>query len=281
MVINKFDRSAAGVPGRQRLKGPNDTVKQTLVFVMPSSLLFLSMWITSALASPHWQGVLDVHRTQEGRVDYAAIKKTDAVAATIDWLATAEEPTDRFGQIAFWVNAYNALTVDMVADSFPVASIKTLDQGRVWKTRRFTVAGRQLSLDQIEHEILIPLGEPRIHFVLNCAALSCPPLGARTYIAKTLNADLNQASRGWMKGGGVHIDRESNKMILSRIFDWYAGDFVETSGGTIAGVDGRLQGVLHFISQHMGHVDAEWIKAGGYTIEFAPYDWALNVPVKN
>lgn len=256
-------------------------MKKPLVFAVPSSLVCLWMWITPALASPHWQGVLDVHRTQEGRVNYAAIKKTDAVAATIDWLATAKEPADRFGQIAFWVNAYNALTVDMVADSFPVASIKALDQGRVWKTRRFTVAGRQLSLDQIEHEILTPLGEPRIHFVLNCAALSCPPLYARAYKAETLNADLDEASRGWMTKGGVHIDRESKKMTLSRIFDWYALDFVDTPGGTIAGVDGRLQGVLHFVSQYVGHVDAEWIKAGGYTIEFAPYDWGLNVPVKN
>ena len=246
------------------------------VVLMVYSLLALCLDAAAGSGASTWQGVLDTHRSVGAHMDYAAIKKADATAQTMAWLVGAEPPEGQATRMAFWINAYNALTVDLVADNWPLKSIRDLDEGQVWKTRRFTVAGKTLTLDQIEHEILVPLGDPRVHFALNCAALSCPPLAARAFSGASLGNELDAATRGWIRGEGVRVDQPSKTLHLSKIFDWYAADFAETAGAEIPGVDARLQGVVRFVATQLEGPEARWVRAGGYTVTFMAYDWAVN-----
>lgn len=239
------------------------------------SLLALTVGLAHA-DKGSWQRVLDTYRGDDGRMDYALIKRDDAVAPTMEWLATAEVPSDRDAKVAFWINAYNAVTVDLVASNMPLKSIRDLDEGQVWKTRSFPVGGATLTLDQIEHEILIPLGEPRVHFALNCAAMSCPPLRAQVYSGEGLSEQLDAASKSWIRATGVRVNRASKTLHLSRIFDWYAEDFLAVTGAPVPGIEPRLQGVLRYVSQHVVDADREWLKAGGYAVSFSAYDWEIN-----
>ena len=243
---------------------------------MFSSLFVLCVSVVTAATGSPWQGVLDAHRTDDGRVRYAAIQAADATATTVTWLKAAEPAKERDAQLAFWINAYNALTIALVAKSWPLKSIRELDNGEVWKTRRFVAAGRSLTLDQIEHQIILPLGDPRAHFALNCAAISCPPLSAKAFVEATLEQDLEALTRSWVQGTGVRVDRATRVLHLSRLFDWYATDFSGSLDAPVPGVEPRLQGVIHFIQARMLEADAQWVRAGGYTVQFMPYDWGVN-----
>jgi hypothetical protein len=243
-------------------------------------LLNLASWlwlpIAVAQAGSDWQTVLDTHRGTTGRVNYGAIHRDGTLDGHLKTLEDATEPADRAAAMALWINAYNALTVDLVADHFPIASIRDLDGGEVWKTRHFTVAGRSVTLDSIEHQILRPMGDPRVHFALNCAALGCPTLRAQAFKAESMDAQLEQASQAWIATQGIQIDRPNQQLRVSKIFDWYASDFVPATGSTIPGVDGRLQGVLQFIALRVKDPDAQWLRNGGYELVFLGYDWRVN-----
>ena len=237
---------------------------------------FLWLLMNSALASGEWQGVLDSCRSPSGLVNYVAVQQASGLDAYIRDLNQAPEPEDRSERIAFWVNAYNALTVNLVADHFPIASIREIDNGKVWRVRRFTVAGKTLSLDDIERQVLRPLGEPRIHFALNCAALGCPTLSGMIFEGSKLSNQLEAAARAWIPRHGLRIDRQGKGLYLSKIFEWYADDFPASPEGMIPAVEKRLQGVLQFLVRYVDESDANWIRAGEYQVMFSPYDWGLN-----
>jgi hypothetical protein len=242
--------------------------------VLLQTLLWLCL--TDAVASEQWQTVLETYRSSSGRVDYSAIRKNAGVDSCLQRMAAMPEPESKSERTAFWINAYNALTVDLVADNMPISSIRDLDNGRVWQSRRFTVGGKSVSLDQIEHQILRPLGEPRIHFALNCAAMGCPPLFEAAFDGSKLNDQLEQAARAWIPVNGVRIDRKGRQLHLSKLFEWYATDFVASPLSTIPNVEQSLQGVLQFLTRYVGEADASWIRDGGYSIMFFPYDWSIN-----
>ncbi len=240
------------------------------------NLAWLWLPIAVAQAADDWQTVLNSHRVASGRVNYGAIHKVGALDGHLMALESAPEPTDRASAMALWINAYNALTVDLVADHFPIASIRDLDGGEVWKTRHFTVAGRSVTLDGIEHQVLRPLGDPRVHFALNCAALGCPTLRAHAFKPESMDAQLETASREWIVAHGIQIDRANQQLRVAKIFDWYADDFVPATGPPIPSVDARYQGVLQFIAARVTGTDARWLRKGGYELVFLEYDWRLN-----
>lgn len=240
---------------------------------------WLWLWFSTAFAVDHspWQGVLDRHRNEAAEVDYAAVRQTGALDDYLKTISNVALPQDPSQQMAFWINAYNAVTVDLIADHWPLRSIRDLDGGEVWRTRRFVVAGSALTLDEIEKKRLSPNREPRIHFVLNCAAVSCPPLLGKALTGATLNAQLENASRAWAIGAGLKIDRSGNRAVLSTLFDWYAGDFETPSGVTeIPGLPKRLMGAIHHLAGYQTAADKAWLLAGGYTVEFEPYSWSVN-----
>ena len=131
-------------------------------------------------------------------------------------------------QIAFWVNAYNILAIDLVAAHYPVASIRDIGWvlRPVWKQPAGTVGGRTVTLDEIEHGIVRPFGDPRTHAVVVCASTSCPALPREPLRADRLGEQLDAAVRQWLAdpGKGLRIDRTSDTIYLSRIFDWFEDD---------------------------------------------------------
>jgi len=236
-------------------------------------------WIGVALAldAGHagLQRALD-GRVGAGRVDYAALKAAPAALdAYLAEVATASlAGLSANEKKAFYINAYNALTLDVVADAYPIASIRDLDGGKVWGARRFKVAGRDLSLDDIEHKELRPLGDPRIHAAINCAAVGCPPLAPKVFTAATLDAQLDAASRAWAATATL----KEGVLTLNSIFDWFGDDFVPAYGARrfdVPGLEGKAEAAANFVAAYAPD-KAEALKKGGYTVKYAPYDWALN-----
>jgi hypothetical protein len=221
------------------------------------------------LLDRHTREVADLARV---RVDYRAIAASEDWRRLVAQLAAADLAAlrTREQQLAFWIDAYNILAIDLVAQHHPVASIRDIGSllRPVWKRPAGTVGGRARTLDEIEHGIVRPLGDPRAHAVVICASTSCPALPREPLVAERLDAQLDAAMRRWMAdpGKGLRIDRAANTVQLSRIFDWFEEDFA------VAG------GVLSFVARYAPEADREWLRAHAATarLSYFDYDWAVN-----
>jgi hypothetical protein len=246
-----------------------------------TSLLFLT---PPALAFDHGHGafntLLQAH-VAHGRVDYKGLA-TDgpALDAYIAALGSADlGSSSRDQKMAFWINAYNALTLDLIVDSLPLSSIMDLEGGKVWDKRSWTIAGRAVTLNQIEHQILRPMGDPRIHAAVNCASMGCPPLQSAAFIASGLDAQLDRAIRAWALGNGITVQGE--RVGLNSIFDWFGDDFIANYGTThfdIPGVQGKPEAAINLLAPHLDTATQQRLRAGGYATYWTPYDWKLNQP---
>ena len=193
-----------------------------------------------------------------GAVDYAGLKQRHGeLKAYLSDLAANVPDADesRDAALAYWINAYNAATLDLVLDNYPLSSIKDLDGGNPWDVKRVRLGGKTYSLNGIENDIIRPrYKEPRIHFAVNCAAKGCPPLRNEAYTADKLNAQLEEQTRKFLRDSGY--TRVSGGMAtLSPIFDWYGEDF---------------DGVAAFVSRYRDDVSADT------QVSFGVYDWSLN-----
>lgn len=206
------------------------------------------------------------------RVDYRALARSPdwrRLVAGLD-LAEPEGPEGRDERLAFWIDAYNVLAIDLVVRHPDIASIRDIGSllRPVWNREAGRVGGRPRSLGEIEHEILRPMGDPRIHGAIVCASVSCPPLRRTPFTPARLDAALDEQMRRWLANPekGLRIDRKSGTLHLSRVFDWFAEDF-EASGG-----------VLAFVSRFAPAPDREWLAAHASRLEIRhlPYDWSLN-----
>ena len=228
----------------------------------------------------------DIVRTP--RVDYAALQNRLAdLNAYLDQLeatnleALKAAPGDV--RLAFWINAYNACMLDRVSAHYPirknaglVGSIRNALADRpdnsVWQIRDvFTgafcdVAGATRSLDEIEHEIIRPMGEPRIHFAINCAALSCPPLAADAYVAERLEEQLDRAVRVLVANPEHFVIDTSGtgSLTLNRVLDWFGDDF--------GGKDSLPGYFAHYVTEE----DARLLAGSSVEVRFFEYDWTLN-----
>ena len=180
-----------------------------------------------ALSHKIWDDLLRKN-VNSGLVDYAAMKQqVDKLDEYLDVLAqnppSASWPKSR--KIAYWINAYNANTVKLIVKNYPVKSIRDLDGGDPWAKKWIKIGGDMYSLNQIEKEILLKqLDEPRVHFAVNCAAMSCPPLLGRAYEEGSLEATLTQQTKAFLTN--TSYNKIAPKSLeLSKIFDWYAADF--------------------------------------------------------
>ncbi len=234
-------------------------------------LLMTLIPLVLASQSLTYQGVLDRY-VGAGTVDYAGIAAAGALDGVIMGLETATAPAEKSAKMAFWINAYNALTVDLIADNLPLTSIRDLDGGNPWDARHFTVAGQDVTLNHIEHKILRPLGDPRIHAAVNCASRGCPPLSKTAFTAAGLDAELDAASLAWVSGNGLSIAADGS-VQLNQIFDWYGDDF--KADRDIPGVDGKAEAAICFAIGYLP-AHAETLAAGNYAVSHSTYDWSLN-----
>ncbi|WP_170571534.1 DUF547 domain-containing protein [Ruegeria atlantica] len=183
----------------------------------------------------------------------------------------AVDPADltRDQQLAFWINLYNAATVDVVLENYPVASIRDIKDGPFsigpWSRSLVQVAGEDLSLNDIEHRIIRPtFDEPRIHYALNCAAVGCPNLMDRAWRAETLERDLTTAEHAYINDPrGVRFDARGG-LILSKIYIWFREDFGPDEQAVLAYI-----GTVAEPELRARILEAQRVKA-------YQYDWALN-----
>jgi len=189
-----------------------------------------------------------------------------ALGQYVDQLS-AMDPSDwpQDAALAYWINLYNAVTLRLILDNYPLDSIKDIGgfmKKSPWKRELVTVAGRKLTLNNIENDIIRPdFGDARIHFALNCASIGCPPLSDEAYAADRLSEQLDAACRVALNRD-QWVQVEGNKLKLTKIFDWYGKDF-EKDGGS----------VLDFIGQYR----TETIPDKEVEIDFMSYDWDVNI----
>ena len=190
-----------------------------------------------------------------------------------DYIATLERVKvsvlGRDEQMAFWINLYNAKTIDIVLDHYPVNSIRDISLGGLftigpWKQKNMMVEQRQLSLDTIEHDILRKQWrDPRVHYAVNCASFSCPNLAARAWTARQLEEMLDEGAKAYVNHPrGVKVT--SGKLTLSRIYDWYRADFGKTDAD-----------IIRHVSRYAGPDLARKLATIG-EIDGYEYDWTLN-----
>jgi hypothetical protein len=211
-----------------------------------------------------------------GKVDYTGLRSTQALGQELLWIASAELPKDKDAQKAFWINSYNLITLDLIVDNPTISSIKDLDDGEVWSQRTFKIAGRYVTLDEIEHKILRPMEDPRIHSAINCASISCPPLHNKAYTSRELSRQLDEASRRWVKSNALLWS--SNLLQLNPIFSWFSEDFSAYAvyGPKISKSNrGAVGFIIHFAEPELQEELFILLKSRP-TINHFKYNWGLN-----
>ncbi|MGD9791197.1 MAG: DUF547 domain-containing protein [Phycisphaerales bacterium] len=183
--------------------------------------------------------VLKVHVSASGGfVDYEALKKDAAgLDAYITSIATANIDTlGRDERLAFLINAYNAFTLRLILDHYPVDSIKDIPSDERWDAKRWTISGDTYSLNQIEHELIRPkFAEPRIHFALVCAAIGCPPLRNQAYTGSRLEEQLaDQSAYVHAHSRWFVLNEAKGEIALTALYDWYGGDFTQKASSVAA-----------------------------------------------
>jgi hypothetical protein len=224
------------------------------------------------------------------RVDYEALKadraRLDAVVSAFDGpAAQGESAWPREERMAFWINAYKVFTLRVIVDHYPIRSgwitfqprnsIRQIDG--VWTDITWRAAGREVTLDDIEHRILRPVfGDARIHFAINCASISCPPIAAEPYRADALDRQLDAAARGYLESA-EGLRAGSGAIRVSSIFDWYGDDFIERYAPLVPGTrPAKERAILGAIVSHGPADAAARAKTGAPRVTFLDYNWSLN-----
>lgn len=232
------------------------------------------IWILSvAYAMPKLDFVGPDH------VDYTKVLSDSDFQQWISTLPTAEIPTHSPNATkAFWINVYNGLTIQTVAENMPIQSIKEIDGGTLWTSRTFVVGNQTVTLDHIEKNILGSFKDPRVHAALNCAAKGCPALFDQPFTAIDLDTQLDMVSKRWVNNGGFTYNDGwfTDSATANQIFDWYKEDFPCDPTKPMPQYDtteycGVLQFIAKYSTEYRTHIDKDH-----HTLSFYPYDWSLN-----
>lgn len=206
------------------------------------------------------------------RVDYKGFKnKQGNLKAYIKSLEAVKVTSlSRAEQFAYWANLYNAVTIDVVLDAYPVKSIKDIDispgifSNGPWGKKLVTIEGTKISLDDIEHQILRKVHkDPRVHYAVNCASVGCPNLQTEAFEASKLEAQLEKAAKDYVNSNRGAVVK-SNRLSISKIYIWFKKDF----GGNDAGV------LAHLKRYANPKLKEKITKIGSINSSF--YDWTLN-----
>jgi hypothetical protein len=238
--------------------------------------LFIMIFVSLNYANPvqhgEWDALVKKHVSKNGMVDYQGfLKDKKQLQVYLDKLS-ANRPTSKWSKnekMAFWINAYNAFTVKLIVDHYPVKSIKDIKKGipfvnSVWDIAFIPMGKEKIDLNYIEHTILRKeFKDPRIHAAINCASFSCPLLRNEAYTAVRLDEQLNDAMRRFVNDSQRNQLDKSN-IKISKIFSWFAGDF-------------KLNGssVVDYLNKY-----AKKRVQPNAKIDFLEYQWELNDIVK-
>lgn len=218
-----------------------------------------------------WARVLKIYVDNQGRVDYAALKEERGLLDMVtDHFASVDvEKLDDDEQKAFWINAYNAFTIKLIVDKYPlfISDIRTINWGRPWNVD-FTVAGREISLGKIEHDILREWDppDPRIHFIINCASTGCPVLPNVPMYPENLDTQLEEYAVKFINNPDkVRLDKDKNILYHSAIFKWFEEDF-EINNNTLK----------TYIARYLPVEQREYVLNNDIKLKKLDYDWGLN-----
>ena len=225
-----------------------------------------------------WQSFLDAylvsgHPSGVNRVPYGEVSAADrrALQGYIDDLqAVSVSGLNRDEQLAYWINLYNAATVDVILDNYPVDSIRDIGGGLMakgpWDEALLRVEGEDLTLNDVEHRIIRPIWQDeRIHYVVNCASIGCPNIYPEALSASNWERIFEESAESYTNHPrGVRFD--GNRLVLSEIYNWYVADF----GGDIDGV------VAHLV-EYVDSETAERLRSHSGRVRYE-YDWSLNEP---
>ncbi len=249
----------------------------------------------ATFSSEAYARVLSKHVDDRGLVDYRGLK-ADPADLDAFLVALARLDPGVYGgwsdreKIAFWINAYNALTLRVIADHYPIRAsvLRSLVYPRnsirqipgVWTELTFEVLGRSVTLDEIEHAILRKeFREPRIHMALVCAARSCPPLRREPYAGEVLDRQLEDQTRRFLADTEkFRLDEAARTVYLSPIFEWFGEDFLAAYGpGRIgSGRTDAERAVLSFVAQRLPSGPGRKLAQRRWTVSYLDYDWSLN-----
>lgn len=216
-----------------------------------------------------WNNLLKKHVNQEGFVNYKGFIADKKVFESYLKTLSDNPPTDKWSdkeKMAFWINAYNAFTVKLIIDHYPIKSIKDIGSSiqipfvnTPWQYKFFSIGGEKMKLDEIEHQILRKrFNDPRIHFALVCASYSCPRLLNEAYTADKLEEQLTSQAKHFLANKKKN-EITPDKLIISKYFTWYKGDFTKNS---------TLIEYLNKYAPVKINADAD--------IEYKDYNWTLN-----
>lgn len=216
-----------------------------------------------------FDSLLRKHVSTGGWVDYTGLQKdAESLDKYIGSLASA--PFDQLGRdekLGLLINAYNAFTLRLILDHYPVKSIRDIPAAKRWDDKRWMIAGQTWSLNQIEHEQVRPkFKEPRVHFALVCAAIGCPPLRAEAYTGALLETQFaDQTQYIHTHDRWFQFEEGAGVVRLTRLYEWYGGDFKQLAGSVPA-----------YVAQHAPVLNRILDTGNQPTIEWLEYDWRLN-----
>lgn len=191
-------------------------------------------------------------------VDYRLLRQDSDFINVANLLAKTEmEFSSDNDKLAFYINAYNYYAIKIILDKKPKTSIRDIGNVvlPVWRRTVGQIAGKDVSLDLIEHEILRTMGEPRIHFAIVCASLSCPNLRQELYTAENLESQLDDQTRNFLNDETKGVSMQNNSLHISRIFDWFDEDF-EKDGGVLAFIRRYREDIS--VYKEYGFMDYRW-----------------------
>ena len=239
------------------------------------ALLVLLLPVATLAQEPdysQWNRLLATYYNPAQGMDYAGLKARDAKA-----LETLRQQLGRVNvdslnpkqQLAYWINVYNVNVVSTVVEKYPVKSIRDISTDpivrlNVFKKARVPVGKERISLDDVEHKkIREPFKDARIHFAINCAARSCPPIRTESFTGAGVDAQLDDQARRFLAGPfGAKFERDGDDLTMkvTKIMDWFGDDFDKWAGGKVA-----------FVRKYVTVPPSKEVK-----IQYDDYDWALN-----
>lgn len=206
-----------------------------------------------------WDELLKAYVTKEGNVNYNGFESQKLTLRKYITSLGQKMPTDSWTQedkLAYWMNAYNAMTVDLILRHMPLQSIKDIKDP--WEQRYWKLGEKYYNLDEIEHQILRKMNEPRIHFGINCASFSCPPLLNVAFTSEEVDSQLAFLAHRFINDSSRNTIA-SDRVEISKIFDWFAKDFKQNGS------------VIDYLNQY-SEVKIE----SNAKVRYKDYDWALN-----
>lgn len=246
---------------------------ETVLAVLGIALALFGSVATARAGFDHdlYDRLLKSH-VKDGLVNYKALKDDPRLDRYLQQLASArlDDLKSRNDKVAFWTNAYNAYTLKLIADHYPVSSIydiKVPDYADPWKVPMARVAGTVYTLDQIENEILRPKWpDPRIHYALVCAAKSCPQLRSEAYTAADLDDQFDDQA-AWFMIHRNQFDLSTRTAMLSKVYEWYAVDFGKDQTEALRTLIPHVEEPLALALEK---------EAKQWKVRFVEWNWELN-----